>query len=451
MKTANHNMRRQVELKTPRRLMILCSTTGYQTRAFADAAREMVLQVTFGSDRCHVLDDPWRDGALPLRFEDAEGATRQIIDYAQKNPVDGIVALGDQSPPVAARACRLLDLPYHSPQAADFCRDKYLSRSQLQAAGLNVPRFTRFHVDSDPRQLLNGTGGGIDFPCVLKPLALSASRGVIRADDRDQFVKSFERIRNLLRSPEVKVMREESSDYIQAEEYIEGTEIAVEGIVVYGAMRILAIFDKPDPLGGPFFEETIYVTPTRLPAEVKAEVRKTLTRALAALQLFHGPFHAEMRINREGVWPLEVAARPIGGLCSRALRFHSQGGGKTLSLERLLISLALGEAVNGVEREECASGVMMIPVIQEGIYEAVEGIEEALAVPGVEDVVITAKHAQRLIAWPEGCSYPGFIFARGPSPQFVEDAIRRAHCKLKFKISPSLPVVDAVPAGHASE
>ncbi|MGH9448523.1 MAG: ATP-grasp domain-containing protein, partial [Terriglobia bacterium] len=198
--------------------MILCSTTGYQTRAFAEAAREMGLEVAFGSDRCHVLEDPWRDGALPLRFEDAEGSARQIADYARHNPLNAIVALGDRPTPAAARACRLLRLPCHSPEAADLCRDKYLSRERLRAIGLNIPRFARFSVNSRPRQLIEEVAGRVGFPSVLKPLALSASRGVIRADDSNQFLRSFDRIRDLLRSPEVQVMREETSNYIQCEE-----------------------------------------------------------------------------------------------------------------------------------------------------------------------------------------------------------------------------------------
>lgn len=431
--------------------MILSSTTGYQTRAFAEAGREMGLEVAFGSDRCHVLENPWKDGALPLRFENPEGSAHQIADYARANPLKAIVALGDRTAPSAARACRLLRLPYHSPQAADLCRDKYLSRERLRAAGLNIPRFARFKVQDNPRQLMNGGGAGIRFPCVLKPLALSASRGVIRADNPVQFIEGFERIKALLASPDVQVMREETSDYIQFEEYIEGTEIAVEGIVFRGVPRVLAIFDKPSLMEGPYFEETIYVAPSRLPAAAQAAVEKTLAQAVSALHLFHGPFHAELRINRRGIWPLEVAARPIGGLCSKALRFHSDTWGRNVSFERLIIALALSEAVHSVIREECASAVMMIPVSQAGVYEDIEGLEDALATPGVEDIVISAQRGQRLILWPEGCSYPGFIFARGPSPEFVENAVRSAHRKLQFRISRALPVVGALAAVQAGE
>ena len=421
--------------------MILCSTTGYQTRAFVEAARAMELSLALGSDRCHVLDDPWKDEALPLRFEDPEGSAQAIVKYAQSNPLRGMVALGDRPAPAAARACAVLGLPFHPPAAADTCRDKYLSRERLRAAGLNIPDFERYPIDSDPREILLSGAPGVGFPCVLKPLALSASRGVIRADNEQEFIASFDRIRALLRSPEVQVMREKASDYLQAEAYVEGREIAVEGAVDRGRMRLLAIFDKPDPLEGPYFEETIYVTPSRLTAAAQGEIEKTLERAIAALGLFHGPFHAELRWDGRCAWPIEVAARSIGGLCSRVLRFVFQGRAGCVSLERLLIDLALGRDIGAVQREEGASGVMMIPVKREGIYEGVQGLEAAQHTTSVEDIVITAAPKQHLAPLPEGGCYLGFIFARDHSPEAVEAALRAAHSLLRFEMTPTLPVV----------
>ncbi len=424
-----------------RRLIILCTTTGYQTRAFVEAATEMGVETVFGSDRCHVLDDPWQDHALPLRFEDPEGSARRIAAYAREVPIHGIVALGDRPTPTAARAARLLNLPYHPPAAADICRDKYRSREKLREAGLNVPEFQRFSLESDPVNIIKQGVLKLGFPCVLKPLALSASRGVIRADDADQFIRSYLRIRSLLRAPEVQVMREETSRYIQAESYIEGQEIAVEGLVSGGKMKLLAVFDKPDPLEGPYFEETIYVTPSRLKTDVQEEVLQTLGQAINALGLSHGPFHAELRVNVKGVWPLEIAARSIGGLCSRALAFSSPRLGARASLEKLIIALALGEDIHDVEREQSASAVMMIPIEKEGIYQGVEGVEEARRTPCVEEIVITAKPSQRIVPLPEGASYLGFIFARGSAPEEVEQALRSAHQKLRFQVSSALPVV----------
>jgi biotin carboxylase len=456
-------------LHTAEQLVILCTTTGYQTQAFVEAAHKLGLEVMFGTDRCHVLEDPWQDGALPLHFEHPEESAEQIVNFARQHRINAVVALGDRPTATAARACQALGLPYHPPQAADACRDKYQSRERLQAGGLHVPAFTRHPLNADPRALVASGAPAVGFPCVLKPLSFSGSRGVIRTDNAEQFAVAFERIRDLLRSPEVQVLREDATQFIQVEAYIEGAEVAVEAVVDRGQLKVLAIFDKPDPLDGPYFEETIYVTPSRLRAEAQAAVTDTLAQAVRALGLFHGPIHAEFRLagrgergspqaerrsalraqnavadgGPPGVWVLEIAGRSIGGLCSRALRFCSPTLGDGVSLEELLIHLALGADIRDVRREAAASGVMMIPIPQGGVYQGVEGVEEALRTAGVEDIAITAKPAQKLVPLPEGSSYLGFIFARGTSPQLVEEGLRAAHQKLRFSIAAALPVFEA--------
>jgi biotin carboxylase len=424
-----------------KRLLLLTTTTGYQTRAFVDAAERLGLAVVFASDRCHVLDDPWRDGALALKFEDPEGAARVVAEAARTTPFDAIVSLGDRPTATAARAAQALRLPFHPPEAADICRDKFGSRARLKATGLLVPEFSRFPLDTGPAELMAAVSGSIGFPCVLKPLGLSGSRGVIRADNANELAAAFKRIRALLATPEVRVLRDGTNEFIQAERYIEGTEIAVEGLVSQGRLQVLAVFDKPDPLTGPFFEETLYITPSRLSRKTQSAVRHTLEGAVRALGLHHGPLHAEFRINAQGIWALEIAARSIGGLCSRALRFRAPGTEGTLSLEELLIRLVLGENVETVLREDCAAGVMMIPIPEAGIFREVQGAESAAGISGVEEVLITAKPEQQLVPLPEGASYLGFIFARGPSPEFVEQALRQAHRQLGFIVTPALPVV----------
>ena len=424
-----------------RRLLILTTTTGYQTREFVRAAERLGLEVLFGSDRCHKLEDPWQDGALPLKFQKPDEAARKIVEYARTKTLNAIVALGDGTQPAAARACRELKLPGHPPEVADVCRDKYRSREALRSAGMNVPEFTRFSLDADPRAIVVDGAPPVGFPCVLKPLALSGSRGVIRTDDPDSFVAAFKRIRALLESVDVRAMRQAASDFIQVESYVEGIEIAVEGLVDAGRLGVLAIFDKPDPLIGPYFEETIYVTPSRLNRQTQARVLAALEDAVGTIGLRHGPMHAELRVNAEGVWVMEVAARSIGGLCSRALRFVSPASAEPISLEELIIRLAFGEDISAFRREPAAAGVMMIPVPEAGILTSVEGVEEAGAVPEVNEIIITAKPGQKLVPLPEGSSYPGFIFARGESPAAVERALRTAHFHLKFIVAPALPVL----------
>ena len=429
------------QLKRKPQLLLLTTTTGYQTRSFVQAAEKLGLAIVFGTDRCNKLDDPWQDGAMALKFENPDEAAAKIAEQADRKTIRAIVALGDGTPPTAARAAETLGLLFHRPETSDICRDKYRSRQRLRECGLNVPRFIRFPIGTDPSEIVKLGVAPIGFPCVLKPLALSASRGVIRANNAQEFVSAFKEIQSLLRSPEIQVKHEETSGYLQVEEYIEGEEIAVEGLVNRGRVKVLTVFDKPNPLVGPYFEESLYVTPSRLSLETQAKILETLRRAVQALGLHHGPLHAELRINNKGLWILEVAARSIGGLCSRTLRFREPGRDENISLEELIIRLALGEDIETIRREEAASGVMMIPVPQAGVFQRVDGIEEALATPGVEEIIITVRPNQELIPLPRGTSYPGFIFARGPSPDLVEQALRHAHQKLHFVVSPILPVI----------
>lgn len=426
-----------------RRVLLLCSTTGYEADDFVAAARRLQVACVFGTDRCHVLEDPWQDGAIPLRFEDPEGGARAILEYARTRPIHAIVAVGDRPTLTAALACRALGLAHNPPEAVAAARNKFRARQRLQAAGLPVPPFARFALDEDPHEVARR----MRFPCVLKPLALSASRGVIRADAPDAFVTAFRRIAALLRSPEIRVLREEAHDWILVEGFIEGREVALEGVLDQGRLRLLALFDKPDPLDGPFFEETIYVTPSRLAPEAQGQILEATERAARALGLVHGPIHAELRLSRAGPRVLEVAARAIGGLCSRVLRF-----GTGLSLEELILRHALGMDIGPFQREEAAAGVMMLPIPEAGVYRRVEGLEAARRVPGIAELTITAKEGQTLLPLPEGASYLGFLFARGPSPQQVEDALRFAHQQLRFEIVAGLdltPSPSSEPAATA--
>ena len=396
---------------------------------FADAARRLGFDVALATDRCHVLEDPWGDHAIPVRFEDPHGAGDILMGAG---PFDGIVAVGDRPTFLAALTAEGLCIPHHPPAAVAACRDKFLARRAFQAAGLLVPEFFRTPISSDPIEVARR----VTFPSVLKPLGLSGSRGVIRADNADEFVNAFERIRALLEGTDIAILREVQNQYLQVERFIEGREFAVEGMVTHDEVRVLAIFDKPDPLDGPFFEETIYVTPSRESEVAQAALMEAMRRAVRSLGLTHGPFHAEARVNGEGVWVLEVAARPIGGLCARTL--HFDGG---MGLEELILRHAVREDVSQVRLNDGASGVMMIPIPKAGIYLGTDGVDSAKKIPGVEEVAITAKEGQKILPLPEGSSYLGFIFARAESPDAVERALRHAHACLRFEIATALPVV----------
>jgi hypothetical protein len=418
------------------RILLLATTTGYQTRAFGEAAERLGVELVFATDRCHVIDDPWQDAAIPIRFYDEAASVDAILEAARQRPIDGILVVGDRPTVIAARVAGALGLPGHPPAAAAIARNKQLTRERLREAGLPVPWFQTASVTVDPDALAS-----VVFPCVVKPLALSGSRGVMRADDPASFRDAVLRLCALMQSADIRAERNDAHQTMLVEGFIPGREVALEGLLHHGALSVLALFDKPDPLNGPFFEETIYVTPSSLPADGQQAIVEAVTRASAAIGLAHGPIHAECRVNEGGVFVLEVAARPIGGLCARALRF--EGDGSPYSLEELLLRHALGESPDHWHREPSAAGVMMIPIPRRGVFRGVAGLDAARLVDGVEDIRITAKDDQVLVPLPEGASYLGFIFARAGSPAAVDRALRAAHARLQFAIDPEVLVVQS--------
>lgn len=421
---------------TAKRLLLFTAKLGYQTRSFEDAARKLGVQLVYVTDRCHQLKDPWGDQAIPVHFESPEEAAYTVMEKLRGQDVAGVLALGDRPAAAAAYVARGLGIAYNHPASVEACRNKLRMREVFRDAGLRGPWFRGFPVTPIPEPALVG----ISFPCVLKPISLSASQGVMRANNRKEFLAAGERLRRLLESAEIRATREPNLDQMIVEGYIPGGEVAVEGLLTEGTLRILAIFDKPDPLEGPYFEETIYVTPSRLPEATQTEIEKCARDATRALGLTHGPIHAEFRISDDSVWPIEVAARPIGGLCARALWFRTSDTKAEIGLEELLLGHALKMPGSDPQREVQASGVMMIPVPHSGILESISGVEAARATHRITELIITARLHDYIAAWPEGSSYLGFLFAKGSTAEEVEQAIREAHKKLRFSITPRLPV-----------
>ncbi len=421
---------------TAKRLLLFTAKLGYQTRSFEDAARKLGVPLVYVTDRCHQLKDPWGDQAIPVHFESPEEAAYTVMEKLRGQDVAGVLALGDRPAAAAAYVARGLGIAYNHPASVEACRNKLRMREVFRDAGLRVPWFRGFPVTPIPEPALVG----ISFPCVLKPISLSASQGVMRANNRKEFLAAGERLRRLLESAEIRATREPNLDQMIVEGYIPGGEVAVEGLLTEGTLRILAIFDKPDALEGPYFEETIYVTPSRLPEATQTEIEKCARDATRALGLTHGPIHAEFRISDDSVWPIEVAARPIGGLCARALWFRTSDTKAEIGLEELLLGHALKMPGSDPQREVQASGVMMIPVPHSGILESISGVEAARATHRITELIITARLHDYIAAWPEGSSYLGFLFAKGSTAEEVEQAIREAHKKLRFSITPRLPV-----------
>ena len=407
----------------PKRLLLLMPATTYRSADFMDAAHRLGADVVVGSNLPQILET-FSDGkTLTLDFDDP---ARAIALIRSAPPFDAIVPVDEEGTLLAATLANALTLPHNSIASVEAARNKAVSRRLFRDAGLPVPRFEVLPLDEDP----GPAAARVGFPCVVKPLVLAASQGVIRADDLPSLRAAVEHIAAILADRTIQ-KRGPAARQILIEGFIPGREVALEGLLRNGTLDVLALFDKPDPLDGPFFEETLYVTPSRLPKPVQDAIAACAARAASAIGLSHGPIHAELRINDQGPWLLEVAARSIGGLCSRTLRF-----GTGLTLEEIIIRHALGMAIPSLERERRAAGVMMIPIPKAGRLRDIRGEDEAKTVPGIDEVTIMIRRGQRVVPLPEGKRYLGFIFARGDLPEFVEAALREAHRRLAFDIEP---------------
>ena len=408
---------------TPR-LLLLVPTTTYRTEDFVAAARRLDVDLVVAAEQPNTLAAALPDHLLTLPFDDPAMAASLMREYARTRPIAAVVPVDDATTVVGAAIGQALGLRANVPAAVSATRDKQAMRERLARAGVPQPPFTAASIADDPHAVATR----VRYPCVLKPLVLSASRGVIRADTEEEFVAAWQRIAAILAEPDVQSLGE-GARKILVEDFVPGVEVALEGMLTDGTLTTLAIFDKPDPLDGPFFEETIYVTPSRLPEPTQQAIAGCAARAAGALGLTDGPVHVELRLNDNGPWLIELAARSIGGLCSRTLTF-----GTGMSLEEIIVRHALGWPISSLVRERPAAGVMMIPIPRGGVLEGVGGLEAARAVPGIEEITISMHPGQRVVPLPEGSTYLGFIFSRAATPAEAEAALRRAHAALDFTI-----------------
>jgi biotin carboxylase len=409
------------------RVLLLTTARSYRGEAFLQAAARLDIEIVQAVDMNKALADYWHC-PLGIDFNDTEGSIQAISAFHSRQPVQAILGIDDSGSLLAARASERLGLPFNSPVAAEAARDKLKMRTLMAAGGVPCPVFRHFTTDQAPEVVAEQ----VDYPCVVKPLNLNGSRGVMRADNPTEFVVAVRRLTQMLR-------QDQPAGQPQAylvEDFIPGFEVALEGMLDHGRLLVLALFDKPDPLDGPFFEETIYVTPSRLPPATQQAIAATAAQAARALGLQMGPVHAELRVNAQGPWMLEVAGRSIGGLCSQVLRF-----GVDESLEELILRQACGLPLLSTEREARAAGVMMIPIPAAGILQRVDGLDAAQATPLIEGIEITARVNYPITPLPEGESYLGFIFGKGETPAAVEEALRQAHSKLTFSIVPEFDLL----------
>ncbi|HEY7340684.1 MAG TPA: ATP-grasp domain-containing protein [Ktedonobacterales bacterium] len=415
------------EIQTPerKRLLLLMTPATYRAGAYFDAAQRLDdTEIIRGLDLPKALAEEW-GVQLALDFADIETSVATLKAAHARQPFDAIVPVDDSATILAARANAALGLPWNPPEAAEAARDKGVMRRLMAAAGVPSPVFRRFPLTADP----HGIARQAPYPCVVKPLRLSGSRGVIRANTPDELVAAVARLERILLDDG---NARETTD-ILVEDFIPGVEVALDGLLREDGLHVLAIFDKPDPLDGPFFEETIYTTPSRLPQETQAAIADCAARAAAAIGLRDGPIHAELRVNERGPWMVEIAGRSIGGLCSTILEF-----GAGMCLEELLLRHALRMELPSLERVGGGAGVMMIPIPKGGVLRAVHGVEEAETMPNITGIEISIRPHTVVTPLPEGSSYLGFIFARAESPAAAEEALRAAHGKLRFDIAPLL-------------
>ena len=413
------------------RVLLLLPTTSYRNDDFLAAATKLGVEIISVANYCHRLAPLW--GMSPIQavpFDQPEAALTQVLAALGRKP-DAVLAVDDSSLDLAALLREHLHLPGNSSAAVRLTRDKLAFRRLLQSAGLLCPQFHQLGNDAQTASL----PPPLRFPVVVKARRLSSSRGVIRADTPQAYAQAVQWVRGI----QARADRDAAALGLVVESFIPGGEHALEGILQEGRLRVLALFDKPDPLDGPYFEETLYVAPSRLPQASQDEIAHTVQRACELAGLTSGPVHAEMRVNAQGVWLLEIAARSIGGLCGRMLR-HALG----MSLEELILRHALNQPLPQVQHRE-ANGVMMIPIPERGIFQGVGKLDEALRVAGISDIQITASPGQIIAPPPEGASYLGFIFAHGASPDAVESSLRQAHQRLVLEIQPDIPVGQATP------
>jgi biotin carboxylase len=412
------------------RLLLIAPETSYRTASYLVAAHDVGLDVWLAAHGPTMPSHPGLSQGIHIDLREPDAALETIVVAVDaRGGVDGVVATDDSTVELAARVAAVLGLPHNPVSAAACSRRKDLARARLQRAGLPVPAYRCLNLN----QPLGVQLVGQHYPCVIKPVAFSASRGVIRADSEEELWAACARVQAMLGDAECPEERET----LLVEDYIPGEEIAVEAILHRGALTILTVFDKPDPLEGPYFEETYYITPARVAPDVQARVAERVAQACAAYGLTEGPVHAELRLYGGEAWILEVASRTIGGQCARLLRF-----GTGYTLEQLVLAQAIGQPLAPEPQQE-AGGVLMIPILKTGILRRVEGVMAAMRVPYIEDLEISLREGYRLVPLPEGNRYLGFIFARAPSSQEAEHALRTAHACLNVVVAPLFELSDA--------
>ncbi len=403
------------------RILLISQAYSYRIAPFLKAASRLNLSVLIASQSKFSLITEINQG-LNINLDSHAEALQLIFKESKKQGFVGVIGTDDSTVELAAKAAKMLNLPHNPPKSARLTRRKDLARQFLKDNHCVVPNFQLVHIYQNLAPQIKS----LSFPCVVKPLNLSASKGVIRANNLDEFEQAIKRVKRILTELDDPFEKM----HVLVEDYIDGVEIAFEGYLQNGQLNTLVIFDKPNPLVGPYFEETIYVTPSALSQTIQQQIKHNLQQACSAYGLITGPIHAECRINDKGVWILEIASRTIGGDCSKTLN-----AGDDFNSEELVIKLATNQGVDETAPKN-ARGVMMMPITKAGILRRVEGLTAAKATEFVTEVDIIINQGNELIPLPEGNQYPGYIFAQADTKEQVVNALNTAFSQLNFVVAP---------------
>ncbi len=409
-------------------VLLVAPHNSYRIHAYIEAAERLDINLVVASQGEHSLVSAVSSG-IQIDFNNDAVSLQRIVDANKTCPFDAVITTDDGGVRLAAKMAQVLGLPANDPESSELTRRKDLARIRLKSCDVAIPAFRVVNLlENLPKQLQN-----IHFPVVVKPLAMSGSKGVIRADNQQECTEALARLEKILSVVSDKM--EQSHALIES--YIDGKEVAFEGLLHKGELKQLAIFDKPEPMEGPFFEESYYITPTRLSESEQLLIANRVAEACGAYGLREGPIHAELRVQGDNAFIIEIASRTIGGDCADMLKF-----GLNMGLEELVLLQALGKPVD-VPALKNSVGVLMIPIPAQGLLRRVEGIHEAKKVAYITDLGISVREGYELVPLPEGSSYLGFIFAKAPTAELVEGALRKAFECLNIRITPSFKILSS--------
>ena len=408
--------------KTSIAVILIIPSASYRSNAFMNAADKLDLKILVVTDNSQVFSDQFPDNIITMNFDHWTEKLDEISEWSDRFNLMAVIGVDEESILLAAIFSQYLGIEHNSIESVMRTTNKLLMRFELKKARMNCPWFRSFSIEKLPDDIIEE----INFPCVIKPTFLSASQGVLRVNNEQEFKEGFQILTDLLSQKKIKKRGGEEANYIMVEEYIPGNEVSIEGIVSQGKLKILAIFDKPEPLEGPTFEETIFVTPTTLSGSMQSSLYETAQQAMETLGIVKGPVHIEVRINSNGNYILECASRSIGGMCSKILEF--QGG---MSLEELILRSSLGRNIEKSNLSDTAKGVMMMPIKNSGKLKEMRGVEEAISVDGITDLQITIKPGEMLDPLPKGDRYLGFLFAEGKNQEMVIKDLKNAWSKIE--------------------